>query len=501
MRPSFAFFGLAFAVAGLAAPPREARACGACVGPPPPDLTQAPPPLVNAHRMALSMSTERTILWDQIRFAGAASEFAWILPVKPGAKVELASDAWLDTLDAATTPQIVPPPSSCEGAGCSVASAYQASFSCGSDSGFAEAEAPTPDGVDVVSQESVGPYEIVILRSDDELSLRVWLDDHAYAIPDELDPIIDAYIDEGFDFAALRLVPAAGTAQMRPVRVTQPGAVPVLPLRMVTGGAGARTPISLFVISEGQYVPENFTSSVVNPLAITYDFLTGISDYGQVRAQLFDADGGAAWAVSFSQPGMLFDEVVNPTNELPLNYRISNGWSFETFFEAYVAQGFVNAETADTDCSDALATLGADGRRVVDPCDDDGNCEPVDDASQIDVRPLACSPPIGSDVPFDDLASALVGLHPSDVWVTRLDANLSKEAMKQDLVLTPSASQTPVSMFVVPRKLANDPCVGQASVSRPNGRNARFGVSVSIALVAFMTLGRRVARRLRGGAK
>ena len=40
----------------------------------------------------------------------------------------------------------------------------------------------------------------------------------------------------------------------------------VLPLRMVTGGAGPRTPITLFIVSEAQYVPQNFPSSVIQKL-------------------------------------------------------------------------------------------------------------------------------------------------------------------------------------------------------------------------------------------
>jgi hypothetical protein len=224
--------------------------------------------------MVLSMSTDRTILWDQIRFVGAASEFAWILPVKPGATVEVASDAWIDTLDAVTSPRIVSAFPACveEFSSCSTSGSRAASAGCG-DAGF-EGVAPPPDvapPVDIVSRESVGPYEIVILRTDSDESLRDWLDEHEFAIPADLDPIIDDYIDEGFDFAAMRLVPAAGVTQMRPVRVVQPGAVPVLPLRMVVGGAGAFTPISLMVVTEGRYHPANFPFAEVSPLSVLLD--------------------------------------------------------------------------------------------------------------------------------------------------------------------------------------------------------------------------------------
>ena len=51
-------------------------------------------------------------------------------------------------------------------------------------------------------------------------------------------PVIDAYVAEGFNFLALKLVPGQGVDSMRPVRVTTPGAAATLPLRMVAAGTG-----------------------------------------------------------------------------------------------------------------------------------------------------------------------------------------------------------------------------------------------------------------------
>jgi len=36
---------------------------------------------------------------------------------------------------------------------------------------------------------------------------------------------------------------------------------------------------------------------------------------------------------------------------------------------------------------------------------------------------------------FSDIASAMIGMHPSDVWVTRLEANLPHAALSADLAL------------------------------------------------------------------
>ncbi|HZO15089.1 MAG TPA: hypothetical protein VFB62_17560, partial [Polyangiaceae bacterium] len=46
--------------------------------------------LVTGHRMALSVSLEQTVLWDQIEYSGDPTEFSWVLPIKPGARLELS---------------------------------------------------------------------------------------------------------------------------------------------------------------------------------------------------------------------------------------------------------------------------------------------------------------------------------------------------------------------------------------------------------------------------
>src|SRR6185503_7765218 len=85
----------------------EARACGGCFhGPPQQSET---PSVITDHRMVFSMSTTQTVLWDQVRYTGNPREFAWVLPVKPGARVELSRDAWIEALEASTAVTVTSP--------------------------------------------------------------------------------------------------------------------------------------------------------------------------------------------------------------------------------------------------------------------------------------------------------------------------------------------------------------------------------------------------------
>ncbi|HEY2410275.1 MAG TPA: hypothetical protein VGI10_29925, partial [Polyangiaceae bacterium] len=74
--------------------PAHARACGGCFHGPPPVTSEST--VVTGHRMAYAISAERTVLWDQIQYQGAPEDFAWVLPVKPGATLELSHDAWFE---------------------------------------------------------------------------------------------------------------------------------------------------------------------------------------------------------------------------------------------------------------------------------------------------------------------------------------------------------------------------------------------------------------------
>ena len=69
--------------------------------------------MVLSHRLALSISTDTSVLWDQVQYTGSPAEFAWVLPVKPGARIELASDAWFEALDATTALRVTAPTPQC----------------------------------------------------------------------------------------------------------------------------------------------------------------------------------------------------------------------------------------------------------------------------------------------------------------------------------------------------------------------------------------------------
>src|SRR5262245_37831620 len=169
-----------------------AHACGGCF------VGDDDSTVVTGHRMALAISKDQTVLWDQITYDGDPAEFSWVLPIKPGARLEIANDAWFDVLDAGTSVTVGQPqiqcwdPSDWEGGyygddyddgggfGCGSShdevamDGYGATSGASGTGGGGLGQPPPPD-VTVVHEGTVGPYETVTLSTDVPRVLDEWL--------------------------------------------------------------------------------------------------------------------------------------------------------------------------------------------------------------------------------------------------------------------------------------------------------------------------------------
>ena len=75
---------------------READACGACFS------SANESTIVSDHKMALAITKQQTILWDQITYTGNPSAFAYVIPARQGTRVEASTDPWFQALDASS---------------------------------------------------------------------------------------------------------------------------------------------------------------------------------------------------------------------------------------------------------------------------------------------------------------------------------------------------------------------------------------------------------------
>ncbi|UQA58281.1 DUF2330 domain-containing protein [Polyangium aurulentum] len=365
----------------------DADACGACV-PPVGEPTQ-----VTGHKMLLSISQEKTTLWDQIEYAGDPSSFAWVLPIKGQVEVGLSSDALFNLLSDRTATYVAPPPLNCP------PPPDCWNWGTGSSGAGGAGGGDASGGVDVIAQEVVGPYETVQLSSQDPAALKNWLIGHDYEISQDIAPVIDAYVKEGFNFLALKLVPGKGINSMRPVRITTLGASATLPLRMVAGGTGAITPITLWVFGEGKYDPKNFKSFTIDPSDVVWNWDTSDSNYAQLKDDAFKASLNLDWLMQYANP--------------------ASPWDYEGTLQQLV--DFLPDQSGYGDQSDGWATASKELQ--------------------------------------EDLDDLFGGLNPNFVWLTRMNAELSRAAYTKDLELGAAASQDPISSYIQTSK-----AIGKAPV-------------------------------------
>jgi hypothetical protein len=316
----------------------------------------------------------------------------------------VSADIVFQALDFLTAPTILAPPNPCPPPPSTIA-ADVTTGSLAVDAG----------AVTVVNRSVVGPYETVQLRSSDPSALTAWLLANGYAIPPSVQPVILAYVAEHFDFLALRLAPGLGTSSMRPVSVTTPGAGLSLPLRMVAAGTGATVGITLWVIADGRYEPQNFPQFIISESDLVWDFASQLSSYTTLRQLTEDRLGDRAWQIESSLD-----------------------------FLPYQIENFVLAGSADFDYPPVpvpvpVPEAGADGE--------------------------AGGPP--GPTPEEVRAQDLTLLFPdqASVRVTRMRADLSQSALQNDLVLQAAADQMPLSNVYTVTRWVNAGCAVEAGSS------------------------------------
>jgi hypothetical protein len=277
----------------------RADACGGCFAPPGPS-TQ-----VTAHRMAFAVSAKRTVLWDQIQYVGAPTDFGWVLPIRGKVDVGVSSDQLFDRLEGATAPIVdQPPPPACPEpekrcrTSCGGLDDSPSAGGFGADAATAE---DTSSSVDVWSTDVVGPYEATQLSATDSAALKNWLKEHGYTLPDAIVPVIDQYITEGFGFLAIKLVPnTVDTSRMVPIRIGFDGASPTLPLRMIAAGSGEKVGIKLFVLGDGRWESKNFASAEVKTADLVWDWGAMASNYSTLEIKAIDDAAGKVFVTETS---------------------------------------------------------------------------------------------------------------------------------------------------------------------------------------------------------
>ncbi len=229
-----------------------------------------------------------------------ADEFAWIIPLAAVPEFSVGSQPFFDQVRAATVPlfglstvvqecQRQPTSGGDEGGGPGTAPEWSDG---GEDAGDTEP--------DVILQETVGVFDVVVLQDTQLAPIQMWLEMNGYTWNPDAAPILQEYLDEGNVIAALKLTRGAELQDVHPITLRYDGLETCFPLRLTRIAAVEDMDIRVFVLAESRAAPTNYRHVEINPLKI--DWLNPASNYKQVIAQAVDASlaDGRAFVTEFA---------------------------------------------------------------------------------------------------------------------------------------------------------------------------------------------------------
>jgi MYXO-CTERM domain-containing protein len=284
--------------------PQSAEACGGTfcdAGPQPMPVDQS------GENILFVMRPGEVEVHIQIQYEGDAERFGWVIPVQSLPKVSVGSDPlFRNVLDGSVpaygfTTQF----DDCRSRG----EDADGALSTGGDDGGTGAPSGDGDGgPDILLQETVGAFEIVVLDGDSVAEVVTWLEENDYQTDPASEPILQTYLDEGHLFAAVRLTAGVDTDEIHPIVLEFQSDEPCVPLRLTAIAATEDMDVRTFFLGDSRVVPMSYKHVLVNPLKI--DWPNRASNYKEVVTMAVDADqaNGRAFVTEYAGPSSVVDE-------------------------------------------------------------------------------------------------------------------------------------------------------------------------------------------------
>ncbi|MEM6731821.1 MAG: DUF2330 domain-containing protein, partial [Myxococcota bacterium] len=233
----------------------------------------------------------------QIAYQGTAEDFAWVVPVPSQPELFLSTDTLFTSLSSRTQPRFFldwREEGNCQFVGCGAFGGIclddaEATPSAGSGAG---------EGVTVVAEQNVGPYDTVTLQADSAQLLLDWLQNNGYQLPDTLMPVLEPYIMESTYFVALRLSQDEGVGDLAPLGMRYVATTPMIPIQLTSIAASPDMRLEVYVLGENRAVPDNYLHVQINEAAI--DWFSGGSNYNDVITRAANEAGGQAFATDYA---------------------------------------------------------------------------------------------------------------------------------------------------------------------------------------------------------
>jgi hypothetical protein len=262
----------------------DARAVGGILS------TPRDPAAVVEARYAIAISKAQTTRWASLRVERFPGAMAWLIPVRPGARISETSDAWFEALEAATAVRVVGP-------------------TCGPDAGAPPVHVERP-----TAHEPSAPA-LHVTDIDGVAHLHSFAQEWAFDLPAAIEERFATLEGRGFHFVAMVYGGAVDRVLTRTVRVTD-DAFPAVPLFLTSGPSSARAVrIAAFFIAETRARVGSGSEEELDAKGVS--FADGKTNYDQVLLSELSVHRGASWIVEASDHAFFFGGARGPAGTEP----------------------------------------------------------------------------------------------------------------------------------------------------------------------------------------
>ena len=276
----------AVSIASLVALAPRAEACGGF-------FCQNVPVDQTGEQILFAVENGRVEAQIQVDYVGAAEAFSWVVPVPSLPEVGVSSNRVFGVmkeragirfeLSMTYEGNCMYPPMSAEGGGVR-----------------GDATSDADNGVTVVTQSQVGPYDYAILQATDTLALFDWLAANDYIIPATAAPLVEPYVLMGdqMHFVAFKLQKDRTVGEIAPVVLKYDDTQPMIPIQLTAIATQPDLGVTVGLLGDARAVPENYLHVLINDARI--DWLSSGSNYDALINDAMDEAGGQAFTTEFA---------------------------------------------------------------------------------------------------------------------------------------------------------------------------------------------------------
>ncbi len=236
----------------------------------------------------------------QIFYQGSAERFAWVLPLPQAPTVvKVGTDMLFQQLESRTRPQFQV--QWVNNNGCWYNGGGGDFLSDGAPNAGAGGADPDDDGVKVLEQDTVGPYDYVVLEGTSATSgeaLFEWLNDNGFDQPPIAKDHISTYVAEQHKFVAIKLTSDADVGDIQPLVLRFPFPGSCVPLRLTSIAAQENMDVWVYMLGQQRAVPINFFHVEINEKLI--DWVSWGSNYKEIASDAVDTAAGRGFLTEYA---------------------------------------------------------------------------------------------------------------------------------------------------------------------------------------------------------